>query len=148
MKYYTPELASELVDSYYLSSEGPRTLWDKLNKQDRLTVINKAESLIDSLPLLGRKKNPQQEGNFPRYKDNVEFDKPAVTILRGALFNEIQKLVEKENASEFAKYQAANIKEYKVEGASVTFHEPSTTKSQSFIYQDIKTDFLNDWLVY
>lgn len=66
MSYNTVGTADEYVQSHYLSNDPTRTKWEDLLDDDKQTLLNKASSVINSLPLRGCKTSATQADAFPR----------------------------------------------------------------------------------
>lgn len=71
MSYTTVEEANVYVGSYYVSTDDVRVSWEGLTDDDKQALLNKAYSVINSLPLRGCKSSVDQEGAFPRCGDTV-----------------------------------------------------------------------------
>lgn len=64
--YVTLTEANEYVTSHYVAQDKLRLGWEGLSDEDRTALLNRSYSIINSLPLRGRKADPEQEGAFPR----------------------------------------------------------------------------------
>ena len=71
MSYSTTEEADLYVVSNYTSTDSLRTAWEELSDDDRQVLLNKAYSVINSLPLRGCKTSVDQPGAFPRCGSDV-----------------------------------------------------------------------------
>ena len=68
--YATIERANAYMQEYYASTDPIRTSWEALTDEDKQALLNRAELLIDQLPLRGEAINPPKA--FPR-KPNEEY---------------------------------------------------------------------------
>lgn len=66
MSYNTIEEADTYVSTHYLYSDANRTLWEGLDEDSKQVLLNKGKSIIDHLPLRGRKTSTTQTDAFPR----------------------------------------------------------------------------------
>ena len=69
MSYSTVEYANTYIASMYVSTDDARVRWESLPDADKQVLLNKAHSVIDSLPVTGRKTTFDQTDAFPRYPD-------------------------------------------------------------------------------
>lgn len=69
MSYNTLEEANEYVSSHYLSSDDACIRWESLEDADKQVLLNKSFSIIEGLPLTGRKTCIDQPNQFPRCPD-------------------------------------------------------------------------------
>lgn len=67
MSYNTVDEANLYVTSNYTSTDSLRVSWEELSTEDRQVLLNRAYSIINSLPLRGCKASVDQPGAFPRY---------------------------------------------------------------------------------
>lgn len=71
MSYCTVAQANEYVRNFYVSADEARMRWESLSDADKQILLNQAHSIIDSLPLTGRKTSVDQPDAFPRCPDSV-----------------------------------------------------------------------------
>lgn len=69
MSYSSVQEANDYVAQHYVSSDATRTTWESLQDEDKQVLLNKAFSIIENLPLRGRKTEIDQPCAFPRCPD-------------------------------------------------------------------------------
>lgn len=69
MSYSTIGEATEYVETHYLSTDEVRTSWGNLSEDDKQVLLNKAFTVIESLPFTGHKASVDQPNAFPRCPD-------------------------------------------------------------------------------
>lgn len=140
MSYATVEQANAYVKSYYSSTDNIRVLWESLSTEDQQVHLNRAEQLIDLLPLRGREVIKGKA--FPR-KPNEELS------LQRAQVATIELAVQINGNTEFQErlsLQKQGVKSYKLGDLSETFGD---THSDAFVDQfvyDVVASYLREWL--
>lgn len=72
--YIEVDEADEYVGKYYLDTDAKSTAWNGLNESQKEVVLRNAAMAIDSIVFPGRKKDLEQEMEFPRcYKNGYYF---------------------------------------------------------------------------
>lgn len=66
MSYNTVEEANTYVSTHYLDTDENRLMWEKLSDENKQVLLNRGKSIIDHLPLRGRKTCATQTDAFPR----------------------------------------------------------------------------------
>lgn len=138
--YATVVQADEYVQNYYSSSDSVRLAWEALNESDKLVMLNRAEQVIDQLPLLGI---PIVAGKaFPRLPGNgtipTEVEQATIELAVQSLNSEAKDRFE---------LQQQGVRSYKIGDLSETFADSyggySGIDSYSF---SIVFPFLRGWL--
>lgn len=66
MSYNTVDEANTYVETHYIDTDELRVLWNGLSEENKQILLNKGKSIIDHLPLSGRKTCTTQTDAFPR----------------------------------------------------------------------------------
>lgn len=66
MSYNTTAEANEYIRTHYIAADPLRVAWEGYSDDDKTSLLNKAYSVINCLPLRGCKSDPEQEAAFPR----------------------------------------------------------------------------------
>ena len=134
--YATALEANEYVKSYYSSTDPLRGAWGSLSEEDKQVLLNRAEQVIDSLPLKGR---PLETGKaFPRepFRD-ISMQKAKMATIELALQSLDQEAVER------GRLQRQGVRSYKLGDLSETFKDSSSTEDGTL---SIVLPYLGDWL--
>lgn len=138
--YATLEQADAYVINYYSSSSDIRVAWDALSDEDKIVMLNRAELIIDLLPLKGEPVD--EEKAFPRNP------KPELSLKR--VQNATIELALQMNGDietqDKLNLRAQGVKSYKIGDLSETFKD---TNVEDYIMQfalNVVTPFLRDWI--
>lgn len=138
--YATLEQANAYVTSYYSSTDSIRTSWEALSDSDKQVALNRAEQLIDLLPLRGREIVKGKA--FPR-KPDEELSLQRAQIATIELAVQTNGNVE---IQERLSLQKQGVKSYKIGDLSETFKDVNGDASIDLFTLDVVTPYLRDWL--
>ena len=137
--YATLERANAYMQEYYASTDPIRTSWEALTDEDKQVLLNRAELMIDQLPLRGKATNPPKA--FPR-KPNEEYSLQLAQIATIELAAQYQDEVMRGRLS----LKAQGVKSYKIGDLSETFGSGYEYSGVDKFTYDIVFPFLKDWL--
>ena len=135
--YATLAEANEYVKSYHSSTDPLRSAWEGLSDEDRQVLLNRAEQIIDSLPLKGR---PLESGKaFPREPfQEISMEKVKAATIEVALHGLDQE------ASERSRLQRQGVKSYKIGDLSETFRDSGVSGEAEVL--SVVMPHLSNWL--
>lgn len=141
--YATVAQANAYVTAYYSSTDPLRVAWESLQEADKQVMLNRAEQLIDLLPLQGKPLSPGKA--FPR-EPNAEY---STEKARSATIElAVQNL--DEAASEREQMQQQGVKSYKIGDLSEDFGSGGSNNMAYLGYGSrtfsIIFPFLQEWL--
>lgn len=139
--YATIEQANLYVQSYYSSTDPLRISWETLDNSDKQVYLNRAEQIIDQLPLKGTP--TQLTKAFPR----KPFEKESMQKAQEATIElAIQLSCDSEEKQRVA-LQNQGVKQYKIGDLSETFKDNvSVDVGLDTFTKKIVYPFLKDWM--
>lgn len=124
--YMTVEEADEIVDNLYLDNEPEHVIWSSLTSEEKVRLMNIATSRIECSTLfLGSKLDSFQDLEYPRVYKGKVVEVPEVykqAILTQGLSDTVS------SSDDVASLASKGVKQYVVEGASVTFDNDANSK--------------------
>ena len=141
--YFSVEDANTLITENYYSRSDELTVWESLSEQDKENFVVKCARTIDKQMLLGIKCDREQPLQFPRYKNGLKHELPEI-LKFGIIDNELNIIF---NAnSEEGKLKSKGIKNYSVEGASISFVDTAEIKLIGGIIDTLRRTYFNEWV--
>lgn len=138
--YATLEQANAYVASYYSSTNEIRIAWDALSDEDKQVALNRAEQIIDYLPLRGRPVS--KEKAFPRYPDpELSLQRVQTATIELALQTNGDA-----ETQERLNLRAQGVKSYKIGDLSETFGDANVDDYMMQFAIGAVLPFLRDWL--
>ena len=137
--YATIDQADQYIESYYSSTSPVRLAWEELFDDDKLVLLNRAEQVIDSLPLRGCALESGKA--FPRtpFRD-ISLEKAKIATIELALHSL------DEEASERRKLRLQGVKSYKLGDLSETFTDSTKGLSRVDDALSVVSVYLSEWL--
>lgn len=145
--YLTLAEADDIFNSIYPKGCTCDTLWDSLDIEGKIRLLSSAQTTLENgFLFVGRKARRDQELQFPRVYKCQYYEVPKAYLI--AIVQQAGLTLQEQN-SEYKQMQSNGVKQYSVEGSSITFGDSASAalyeKDSKGIYKEI-IHYLNQWV--
>jgi hypothetical protein len=146
--YFDIPRADQIIKSEFVSGDEIRVYWDSLQdkNEDKAVLIKRGTRQIDGCLFRGKKVDPSNKLQFPRYIDGVLVELPyelEIAVLEQAIREAVNS-----NKEEII-LQELGVKSYGTEGSTTSFSNSGSknVRLSNGIYEDIYYKYIQKWTI-
>ncbi len=144
MSYATLEYADNYVSTYYISTDPLRVAWDGFTETDREILLSRSYQDLERVPYTGKRTDPEQESQFPRYPDTeVPTAVMSAQVANALAYTDTSW---SEDALFYGRLKALGVTSYSLGNLSESLSEGSYSSAASMIKSPDALSLLSPWM--
>lgn len=146
--YITIAEATEYVSKHYISTDPLRVQWEHTSEEDQEVMLRRSFEQINSLPYIGKPKNPKQTLPFPRAHNFEATDMQKVKNAQAEQALGLSDTVTSQETEDRIKLRRAGVTQYKIGDLSEKFQDGLPVDSNANFYglSEKSYVYLKKWL--